>query len=41
VELLPGENELEALGLGILRVLKGEEVFHNFVLASGCKPLKN
>lgn len=31
VEVLPGENELEALAYGILRVLKGEEGCHRFV----------
>jgi len=30
VEIVPGENELEALSLGALRVLRGEEVAHVF-----------
>ncbi|MDR1777361.1 MAG: butyrate kinase [Desulfovibrio sp.] len=33
VKIVPGENELEALALGVLRVLKGEEDFHHFVAA--------
>lgn len=28
--VLPGENELEALAYGILRVLRKEEGFHTF-----------
>lgn len=35
VVVLPGENELEALAYGILRVLRGEEVSHTF-----CEPGK-
>lgn len=31
VDVLPGENELEALAYGILRVLRGEEKPHTFV----------
>ncbi|MBP2654307.1 MAG: buk2 2 [Firmicutes bacterium] len=31
VEIVPGENELEALAFGVLRVLKGEEEAHEFV----------
>lgn len=30
VEIVPGENELEALALGVLRVLKGEEKAHEY-----------
>ncbi|MDT8903451.1 butyrate kinase [Anaeroselena agilis] len=30
VEIIPGENELEALALGTLRVLRGEEQAHEF-----------
>ena len=30
VMVLPGENELEALAYGILRVLRKEEGFHTF-----------
>jgi butyrate kinase len=30
VEVVPGENELQALALGVLRVLRGEEGFHHF-----------
>jgi butyrate kinase len=30
VEIVPGENELEALALGTLRVLRGEETAHEF-----------
>ena len=33
VEILPGENELEALALGVLRVLRGQETAHEFVEA--------
>ncbi|HXP98294.1 MAG TPA: butyrate kinase [Telmatospirillum sp.] len=32
VEVLPGENELESLALGVLRVLNGEEVAHDYDL---------
>jgi butyrate kinase len=32
VEILPGENELEALALGALRVIKGEEKAHEYDL---------
>lgn len=32
VEIVPGENELEALALGTLRVLKGEEKAHEYNL---------
>lgn len=31
LEIIPGENELEALAFGTLRVLKGEEIAHEFV----------
>lgn len=31
VKIYPGENELESLALGVLRVLKGEEEGHQFV----------
>lgn len=30
VELMPGENELEALTFGILRVLRNEEELHTY-----------
>ncbi len=30
VVVLPGENELESLALGALRILKGEEIVHEF-----------
>ncbi len=30
VEIMPGENELEALALGALRVLRGEEQYHEY-----------
>lgn len=30
VDVLPGENELEALALGALRVLRNEEAVHRF-----------
>jgi butyrate kinase len=33
VKIVPGENELEALALGVLRVLKGEEDYHTFDVA--------
>jgi butyrate kinase len=33
VRIVPGENELEALALGVLRVLRGEEGFHEFSAA--------
>ncbi len=33
VEVVPGENELEALALGVLRVLKNEEAYHVFTEA--------
>lgn len=32
VEIIPGENELESLSLGALRVLKGEEIVHEYDL---------
>jgi butyrate kinase len=32
VEIIPGENELEALALGVLRVLNNEEKAHEFVV---------
>ena len=32
VEIVPGENELEALAFGTLRVLKGEEKAHEYIL---------
>ena len=32
VEVVPGENELQALALGVLRVLKGEERAHEYDL---------
>jgi butyrate kinase len=31
VKIVPGENELEALAFGALRVLRGEESAHEFV----------
>ena len=31
VEIVPGEDELEALALGSLRVIRGEESAHEFV----------
>lgn len=31
VEILPGENEMESLSLGILRVLKGEETAREYI----------
>jgi butyrate kinase len=31
VEIMPGENEMESLVLGTLRVLKGEEEFREYV----------
>lgn len=31
VEILPGENEMESLSLGVLRVLKGEETAREYV----------
>ncbi|MBP2626694.1 MAG: buk2 2 [Firmicutes bacterium] len=31
VEIIPGENELESLAFGVLRVLNGEEIDHEFV----------
>lgn len=34
VEMLPGENELEALALGALRVLRGEEAAQEFVYSA-------
>lgn len=30
VHVLPGENEMESLALGVLRVLRGEEEAHTF-----------
>ncbi len=30
VEILPGENELESLALGVLRVLRGEEQAYEY-----------
>lgn len=32
VEIMPGENELEALALGVLRVLREQETCHEFVV---------
>ena len=32
VEIIPGENEMEALALGVLRVLRGEEASREFRL---------
>ena len=31
VHVMPGENELEALSLGALRILRGEEEAHTYV----------
>lgn len=32
VSILPGENELESLALGVLRVMRGEEIAHEYNL---------
>ncbi|MBP2643179.1 MAG: buk2 2 [Firmicutes bacterium] len=35
VEIVPGENELEALAFGALRVLRGDEKAHEFIITEG------